>query len=176
MTCHQTKRGEGGKLERGRHRHRVECREPRRSVETKRRLPVEKGLGRAVTRSQRRQERACQDDVGGDHGDTRAQGHARAKKQASCGCLLPRRSGRHKDKRAIIQTSTPGLTFMRRTGRADDWVGCKASKAIARGCNVPQRVVFHLKPQLLHLAQTPVERILTGQQQPSQETTTLISI
>ncbi len=45
-----------------------------------------------------------------------------------------------------------------RAGGGGDWAGCKADKAIALvGCIASQLVVFHLKPQLLHLARTPVE-------------------
>lgn len=153
MACHQTKRGEGGKLERGRHRQ-SGLPEPRRSVETKRRLSVEKGLGSAATRSQRRQERACQDDVGGDHGDTWSPQAQNRHPVAVCFLGAP------------VDTRISGRSFRQAppdspscVGRAELVIGWDArlTRPSLWGCNVPQRVVFHLKPQLLHLAQTPVE-------------------
>lgn len=58
------------------------------------------------------------------------------------------------------------LQFMQRAGGAIDWMLCKADKAIAERLHRdPSPLVFHLKPQLLHLAQTRPDDVELGGKQ-----------
>lgn len=57
--------------------------------------------------------------------------------------------------------------FMRWEGGADHWTRCKADKAIAeRLHHDPSRMASHLKPQALHLAQTPHDGVRARGKQP----------
>jgi hypothetical protein len=116
----------------------------------------------------RRQEAGCQDGAGGDHGDTR---EPRAPDRAGTptGIIQAgiRLGGLSASSALLVDARISGRSFKQappshgscgRAGDGGDWPGCKADKAIVPGRYMaPQRVVFHLKPQLLHLAQTPAK-------------------
>ncbi len=72
LTCHQTKRGGGEKLERaGRHRERADGPAEPPNPRLRRRGGLWWRRGSDRVDKHRRQEAACQDGAGGDHGEAR---------------------------------------------------------------------------------------------------------
>ncbi len=139
----------------------------RRHTWDERRQTVEKGSGGGAKSSLSGTEgrggdgRGCRDDDGDTPGKPRASGEGEAwardrRDMLGLGRLLQARPmstlGQAGDQ---SNTSTLLLSFMRRLGGGGDWASCKADEAdSAAGCITPQCVVFQVKPQVSHLAQT----------------------
>lgn len=145
MTCHQTKRGEGGKLEReGRHRHSWTVGATPK-VETKRRPLVEKGVRTACCGRQRAtapRGRACQDGAGGDSRRHKVTPRCHAESQTGISAWWLSASSA-----SLVDTRISGRSFKHLPrpypscegwDRGCDWAECKADKAIALvGCSAP---------------------------------------